>query len=98
MRRSVARPLAIILKAGGASASLGFIIPFIIQRAAALLVISAAVIGTAAADADDFAAIHIASLADVTPCFIFGAVAALTAITLYVAGGDIVRGVIIAGT
>ena len=62
-----------------------------------MLVISAAVIGTAAADADDLAAIHIASLADVTPCFIFGAVAALTAITLDIARWNVVFCIIIAG-
>ena len=89
--------MAIILEASGTSAGFGFFIPFIIQWAIALLVISAVVIGTAATDADYLAAIHIAALADIAPCFIFGAVAALTAITLYVAGGDIVRGVIISG-
>ena len=97
LRRSIGTTLAIILEAGGASAGFGFIIPFIIQWAATLLVISAAVISTAAADADYLAAIHIAALADVTPCFIFGAVAALTAIRFNISRWNIIRGVIIAG-
>ena len=97
LRRSIGTTLAIILEAGGASASFGFVIPFIIQRAVALLVISAAVIGTAAADADHLAAIHIAALADVTPCFILGAVAALTAISLDIARWNVVFCIIIAG-
>ena len=97
LRICISRALAIILETSRTSAGFGFVIPFIIQRAVALLIISPAVIGTAAANADNLAAIHIAALADVAPCFIFGAVAALTAITLYVAGGDSVRGVIIAG-
>ena len=97
LRICISRALAIILEAGSASAGFGFVIPFIIQRAVALLIISPAVIGTAAANTDDLAAIHIAALTDITPCFIFGAVAALTAIRFNIARWNVVFCIIIAG-
>ena len=97
LRICIGTTLAIILETSRTSAGFGFVIPFIIQRAVALLIISPAVIGTAAANADNLAAIHIAALADVTPCFILGAVAALTAIRFNIARWNVIRGVIIAG-